>query len=462
MAGLDISTDADFLKEIEGLDLDDLSIGTGSPLRNNTNSRTDKNQGNKNARPKRRPPMKKMKLDLDALFMNSDINKMEDNENEPNLFNDNHKEKDDMDLFGNNSSVLSILESRISNYLNTSLLALQQDFLYEIKNLFDNSGYTPIVDSFLMQIASEIRNEVQFSDDVTTSFEKIQSTIAEINEIPLDINTDFPYLKMKETLSRRSIQSMMNQIEVVKSHCVKDIAKSKNEIADEIQARDAIILQNETDKKNFQRRYANLLRKSLKLESKYTHLEFERNSLDRQMNLLNDQIEDLESSKSGYNEKEYAYSDLQEFLDDFQIDLPLKRKDNKQMILQNKLNRLLEENKDLIGCQYNVSTNAQKLAKSVSWLNSFNSQPPTYSIPQTTYSAPYTPQPQRPNISPIPEKQPPRNYYSDSPVTPRRNQSLYSLLESPQNLLSDFDNHQSMTVNSLLDNQFTSPMKSYV
>ena len=159
MAGLDISTDADFLKEIEGLDLDDLSIGTGSPLRNNTNSRTDKNQGNKNARPKRRPPMKKMKLDLDALFMNSDINKIEDNENEPNLFNDNHKEKDDMDLFGNNSSVLSILESRISNYLNTSLLALQQDFLYEIKNLFDNSGYTPIVDSFLMQIASEIRNE---------------------------------------------------------------------------------------------------------------------------------------------------------------------------------------------------------------------------------------------------------------------------------------------------------------
>ncbi|OHS96983.1 hypothetical protein TRFO_36876 [Tritrichomonas foetus] len=512
---LDISTDADFLKEIEDLQLDDVSIGTGSPLKTPPVPRKTSGNVNKSSksrsRQKRRPSMriqfdKKPTLDLDALLAGTDF-KPESPSGEKNIADNNFTDfskngtnsnpksqtiqspqgKDD--FIGNNNFddtnnnfdtnqqgfSAALLESRVSSYLNNSLKALQEDVIFEIKNIFDNSSYTQLIDQFLFDLASDLRSEIQFVNSLSNDI---------LYGFPIDFDVTFPRLR---PYSSFPVKGYLNQIEVLKTQFSNEMTKTQNDISEAMNTRDSAVSQNNIALKSLDQKLRHLQNKSCRLELQFSDLQHVQHTLNKQMTSLNEKIEEHESKVTQNEEKMNDLDEIKSCINELLVEMEKSDKDKKNSLIKTKLGILISEQKELREFQFSTANSATKLYGNVAQMNLLNNSmnsslnssmnpsvnysanqnwreammymQPSVQHPQaTSYSAPFSPRSPA-NASPVRFPLSPENPLTP-PVRRKVKFSPIRVRETP-NYEPDSDDGDPRMTNYLLNKQFGNSLSSY-
>lgn len=296
----DISNDADFLQDIQNSNIDDASIDADSLISNIQEEKAEEsksqsqeiskddinNDNNKNLKPKKHhkhknqtqnSTKKKPILDLSAF----DFGAIDDNTEKNSIQEPTQKNLPGIEIVNIQSSAL---ESRVSNYLDKSLSSLKSDILNEIDFIFNQRNtIRSLIDTFLLNILSEIRNEINFLRTMP------------IQNQPINISIEIDLPKKKPIFYKElSADSILNQISYLKSQFSQTIPSIKMDISSEIKYRETLISKILNEEKLLSTKLHNLQDKSFSLKSKFNDIEHSIRSISIKNFDLNEKIKDLE------------------------------------------------------------------------------------------------------------------------------------------------------------------------
>lgn len=349
----DISNDAEFSQE--DLNLDDTHIDEDSPPKdipsiekisiiseqdktplsnnsepNSNNKKSKTKQQNKHRQPSQISAKKRPVID----FSGFDFGAIDENNEKSSI----QKSIQDIPSEVNDLSTLSsMLEARVSNYLDVSLSSLKSDVLNEIEFMFTRKNSIPsMIDSFLLSFASDIRNEIHYLRSFTIIDQPINISI----EIDLPKSKPFSYQPL-------STDSFLNQISYLKSQYSQKLADIGKDLSTIIKSRDAEISQILNSNIQFSNKLRQLQNKIDSLDATFNELDYKMQLIYQQNNRLNDQIKEFEAINYDYNMKKKDYEEIKNSIEELS-DIYVKNKKNtsNQTILQ-KMDDITYESKEI-------------------------------------------------------------------------------------------------------------------
>lgn len=366
----DISNDAEFSQEIQDLNLDDTHIDEDSPpkdipsiekisiiseqdktpLSNNSepnpnNKKSKTKQQNKHRQPPQTSAKKRPVID----FSGFDFGATDENNEKSSI----QKSIQDIPSEVNDlSTQSSMLEARVSNYLDVSLSSLKSDVLNEIEFMFTRKNSIPsMIDSFLLSFASDIRNEIHYLRSFTIIDQPMNISI----EIDLPKPKPFSYQPL-------STDSFLNQISYLKSQYSQKLADIGKDLSTIIKSRDAEISQILNSNIQFSNKLRQLQNKTDSLDATFNELDYKMQLIYQQNNRLNDQIKEFEAINYDYNMKKNDYEEIKNSIEELS-DIYVKNKKNtsNQTILQ-KMDDITYESKE-------ISRSLEDASKKVSYFS---------------------------------------------------------------------------------------------
>lgn len=354
--------DLDLIKEIECIN----SINSDVDLNDNKSKQTNSNNNTKpsiNTQPekitetidfskpispktprkKRRSPKKTNfapKIDLDALLGPSE-----------NIFNDDNN--DFLDLSPRKESMISspkesievtntsfsLTEERIMNHANQAFQKLTEDFLFELKSLFEDDYHLQnIIYTFLMSLLSDIRSEIRFVNESV-----------EFPQIDFNIDLDINSLNIHKSIIKNNFQihQYIDQISELKSSLSQNIKKSQNNLDHEIQSRDNEVMSTSKINNSKLQYIEQLMKKEHQMQKRLFELNFSLELYEIYNSVVKQKIEDLETAETLKQQKIDSSVLIQQNLERLQDEISHTNINSENKRLLNKVKQIIDEKKEI-------------------------------------------------------------------------------------------------------------------
>lgn len=354
--------DLDLIKEIECIN----SINSDVDLNDNKSKQTNSNNNTKpsiNTQPekitetidfskpispktprkKRRSPKKTNfapKIDLDALLGPSE-----------NIFNDDNN--DFLDLSPRKESMISspkesievtntsfsLTEERIMNHANQAFQKLTEDFLFELKSLFEDDYHLQnIIYTYLMSLLSDIRSEIRFVNESV-----------EFPQIDFNIDLDINSLNIHKSIIKNNFQihQYIDQISELKSSLSQNIKKSQNNLDHEIQSRDNEVMSTSKISNSKLQYMEQLMKKEHQMQKRLFELNFSLELYEIYNSVVKQKIEDLETAETLKQQKIDSSVLIQQNLEQLQDEISHTNINSENKRLLNKVKQIIDEKKEI-------------------------------------------------------------------------------------------------------------------
>lgn len=436
MKQINISSDSDIMREIDALNIDDILLDPGSPIRKKPPPR--KNRKNR----RNLPPPKPLNIPLEAILESNDIEPLPPTKSPKSS----HIATSTIKNPELTSTCVSLLEVRLLNYVSSSFTILKEEILHEIKMLLeygDKSNH--IVENFIQDFNNCLRKEITYD---------IQQI--EIPNIDFDLDIEMPKQSVYPT---KVYKSAYTDLLSAKATLLQTIQNKREEFSDSLRERDMARSEASRKKKVLKHRSHELRSVRSEYENKLVYLSAQEERIKADIKEMQKKNEELDATLHQRSENDNLRYEIKSAISGIKKDVARQHSNRTTASIFNKVDQMFEELSDINTFCDDIVCSSQNVVQNILTLNAFtptrptikhyNSSPPSpmlslYDTSISTHRAYYSA-----DNSPTAERD---NTFSLN--TPKFNRKMYNSPSSP--LEPEYPNRY----NFLLDERL--PLTPYV
>lgn len=372
-----LSTDSDIIRELDSLKLDEVLIGTGSPISKKPKQKISQTGQRRNSR-RRSTQMQRLTIPLEDL-----LNDSGDSWSQP------------ASPSTATSTSLALVEARINTYANNAFNHLKEDFAFDLRELFESRDQTDqIINSFVEDLSRHLRSEISLTSEQM-----------KLPEISFDLEISLP-----ETNRRvfPSLRPSISEFAARRDTFAQDVAQKISELESVCCERDkyrekAVHLANK-NRKAMDR----IHKAEADLNALDQRIERHRSSLMRKRTLLEREMDALDAREARQSEGDDFKKLFNEELSALRREIHGIKRKNSQYAFVSKINAILNESVDIKRSRESLMQAVLKVNDSLCLFPMNRASPP--------------PPPPRRALTPIPNQRSPFSPVQKCAVceTPRR------------------------------------------
>ena len=341
------------------------NIENDTPKVGNTNSNKPKEIKKKVDSPtqkKKRPPIRIKfpdKLDLDALINEEFPNTKINDDDKSNSDSNSSKKKKDQNFKNSIHGVereatqtsLSLLEVRLTKYLNNAISALIESFTFELKNIFKkNDKVNATIDNFLSGFNADLRNEIKFNIG-SSDISNIEIPYSELDDLEVDLPLFYKNKKankLNQSLFNADVPHLLKCVMESKASINNSLTKGADSISKESNSRDVLFSKKKKELRNLRKKISSYNRKEYDSELYLNEINNQRESIDIYRKFVSQRIDEYKIKNEKFKYRNDEIMKLRNKIDKIKKELFDNTYNTKQRNIVNKIKHVIAENEDIM------------------------------------------------------------------------------------------------------------------